>query len=149
MTPEEKLASAIDRELKRLPDRAAPVSLAPAVLSRIGKLSTRPWWQRAWFDWPVPCRAISLLLAGTIFWFIFAASTGSDTAGPLQPLFTLLSAIGLVVRAFASASMSIIAQAIQSIPPTLMATMLFVCAAAWTTCFGLGAICLRYVKIRR
>ncbi len=149
MTPDDKLASAIDRELKRLPDREAPVSLAPTVMSRIGKLSARPWWQRAWFDWPIPCRAASLVFAGTIVWMIFSASNGADTAGPLQPLFTLLSAIGLAVRALATASVSLLIDFLQSIPPPLLATMLFICAAAWTTCFGLGAICLRYVRIRK
>jgi hypothetical protein len=61
-----KLEALLDAELKQLPPITAPASLLPNVLSAIAARAELPWWQRAWWDWPLTAKAAFLLLALTI-----------------------------------------------------------------------------------
>ena len=58
-----KLESLLDAELKNLPLLAAPPSLLANVMSAIAARARLPWWQRAWWDWPLTAKAAFLLLA--------------------------------------------------------------------------------------
>jgi hypothetical protein len=63
-----QLESLIDAELKRLPPAKAPVTLAPRVMALLAARERLPWWQHAWWDWPVAAKlaflVIGLALAG-------------------------------------------------------------------------------------
>jgi hypothetical protein len=59
---EHRLQAAIDRELKALPNLAAPASLASRVMARIEQRTALPWYRRAWQTWPPPLQAASLLV---------------------------------------------------------------------------------------
>lgn len=49
---ESDLEALIDRELRKLPELQAPASLVPRVMSVLERQARRPWWQRAWWEWP-------------------------------------------------------------------------------------------------
>lgn len=63
-----KLEALLHQELKQLPPLKAPPSLAPNVMAILAARSRVPWWQRAWWDWPVAAKAafvvIALVVAG-------------------------------------------------------------------------------------
>jgi len=61
--PDAKLETALHEALSELPLHRAPKSLVPHVLQTI---AMRPWWQRAWWEWPVAAQVgfavVALLL---------------------------------------------------------------------------------------
>jgi hypothetical protein len=47
------LATLVDRQLKQLPVRRAPHTLLPRVMAAVQAWTGRPWYERAWFTWPL------------------------------------------------------------------------------------------------
>lgn len=68
MDPEidRKLEALLGAELKKLPLLSAPTTLVPQVLAILAARKALPWWQRAWWDWPLPAKAAFLLIAVAI-----------------------------------------------------------------------------------
>lgn len=58
-----KLEVLLHRELKDLPPLKAPSSLAPNVMAILAARVRVPWWQRAWWDWPVAAKAAFVVIA--------------------------------------------------------------------------------------
>ncbi len=54
------LERSVHRELRRLPSPMAPATLLPRVLAAVQHWSARPWYDRAWFTWPIGWQVISL-----------------------------------------------------------------------------------------
>ncbi len=67
MEPEfdSKLEALLNSELKALPPLKAPSSLAPNVMAILAARARIPWWQRAWWDWPLSAKAAFVVLAIT------------------------------------------------------------------------------------
>ena len=73
MEPDDKLAAALDRELKALPDLPAPASFAAGVMAMVRAYELRPWWLRAWVEWPLPvqgARGVGGGVAGGDQWVV-------------------------------------------------------------------------------
>lgn len=70
-----KLEDLLHRELKQLPPVKAPSSLAPNVMAILAARSRVPWWQRAWWDWPVAAKAAFVVVA-----LVVAAAFGGGSA---------------------------------------------------------------------
>ena len=61
------LERAVQRELRRLPEPIAPVTLLPRVLAAVQQWSQRPWYAREWFTWPIGWQVISVaVFAGLV-----------------------------------------------------------------------------------
>jgi hypothetical protein len=54
------LESVVDRELKRLPQPPAPLTLLPRVLAAAEQWASRPWYTRPWATWPRQWQAGSI-----------------------------------------------------------------------------------------
>ena len=54
------LEQVVHEELRRLPSPEAPSTLLPRVLAAVQAWSLRPWYERAWFTWPLGWQVISL-----------------------------------------------------------------------------------------
>src|SRR5262245_29896813 len=54
------LERTVHRELRRLPSPVAPATLLPRVLAAVQQWSQRPWYERAWFTWPIGWQVISV-----------------------------------------------------------------------------------------
>jgi len=52
----------IDRELRSLPAPRAPRSLLPRVMAAAHAAAERPWYSRAWLEWPVGWQFASALV---------------------------------------------------------------------------------------
>ena len=66
----------MDRELKRLPDLPAPVTLVHHVMLAVHQRARLPWYRRAWSAWPVRVQAVSLgaLVVLAVGLIVFAAN---------------------------------------------------------------------------
>jgi len=63
---ETELEALIQRELRRLPPRSAPASLAPRVLAAIQSRAQVPWWKRPIWTWPRRTQWLVALLFLTV-----------------------------------------------------------------------------------
>jgi hypothetical protein len=58
--PRADLEQLVHDDLRRLPMPLAPITLLPRVLAAVQHWTLRPWYQRAWFTWPIGWQVISL-----------------------------------------------------------------------------------------
>jgi hypothetical protein len=54
------LETLVGRELRRLPMPRAPHTLLPRVLAAVEAWAQRPWYERAWFTWPLGWQVASI-----------------------------------------------------------------------------------------
>jgi hypothetical protein len=143
------LESLLDAELKKLPPIAAPFSLVPNVMAAIAARARLPWWQRAWWDWPLTAKAAFLLFALAIAGAFSGGGVMLDEGvsnysqqvverlGPItnlwQAVLTILNAVGSVVDKIGQ--------------PLLLHVGIFV-GLLYITCVGLGTVCVRYALKR-
>ena len=64
-----ELDAILTRELRQLPSPRAPNTLLPRVMAAVQAWTLRPWYERAWFTWPLgwqmaSAAALILLIAG-------------------------------------------------------------------------------------
>lgn len=64
---EKQLEAGISRELKRLPELAAPDSLVTRIMSALDRRSRSPWYQRSWQTWPPALRWTSFAVLLALF----------------------------------------------------------------------------------
>jgi len=62
LNDENRLEAAIDRELKALPNRRAPATLASRVMATLEQRAALPWYRGAWQTWPLPLQAAAMLV---------------------------------------------------------------------------------------
>lgn len=148
--PEKDLESFIHEELRRLPGLAAPPSLIGNVQAALARQAALPWWRRSWFDWPRPARlgsafvltALGILLCLIPWWeWQMPAPVSSELGLGLNQVSSawettrsILSALGLVLRSFASSPWVWLAAVLSAL------TYLFV--------VGVGAFFIRFAWTR-
>jgi hypothetical protein len=74
--------------LRSLPDVPAPASLLPRVMAAVHAWSVRPWYERAWFTWPIPlqiasCTVLTALVTGAV---LLSPALDEGLRGLAQPL---------------------------------------------------------------
>jgi hypothetical protein len=135
------LEAVIGRELKRLPAPRAPQTLLPRVLAAAHAWTMRPWYERAWFTWPLgwqlaSAAALLLFLAGAGMLLpgaqaaaaaaasTFAAPLIGDVAGVAERTAVAVNAAGVLWRAL-----------VQPFIPYVFGLAMLMCVA----CAALGA----------
>ncbi|HVY68680.1 MAG TPA: hypothetical protein VHH73_02060 [Verrucomicrobiae bacterium] len=139
--PQEPLESLIHRELRQLPPRRAPRTLAPRVRAALEARARLPWWRRAWTGWPLGMQVFSGVLALLLVGFLgyatvmiwessFTASLAArvasafDFSGPGWDLALSLGNAALVAaRSFGQLGLMIAGSAVLCL---------------YLSCFGLG-----------
>ena len=87
MTDRADLERQIDRELRALPGPRAPRTLLPRIMAAVEETARRPWYTRAWLQWPMAWQlASALVLIGVV-------ATGSVLLPQLRAAVTALSFI--------------------------------------------------------
>jgi len=57
----------INRELRALPTPRAPRTLLPRIMAAVEESARRPWYSRAWLEWPMSMQlASAVLLIGVV-----------------------------------------------------------------------------------
>jgi len=144
-----KLESLIDAELKRLPPLPAPSSLLSNVMSAIAARGGLPWWQRAWWDWPLTAKAAFLLLALAIVGVFSSGGVVLDhsvttysqqVVERLGPATNLWDTILTVLNALKSV--------VEKLGQPLILYAAILVGLLYLTCLGLGTVCVRYALKR-
>ena len=138
----------LDEQLRQLPDREAPHTLAPRVMAAIQARARLPWWRRTWWNWPPAAQLLSLLLCSGLLGLLtyLAMRTGdvhvagrvaSQAVSWSAPFQGALSALGALGHAAVILSRQ-------------LSTLAWVaagaaCAVFYLACMGLGTVMVRLV----
>lgn len=144
-----QLESQIDAELKQLPPVKAPASLAPRVLALLEQRARLPWWQRAWWDWPLAAKAAFLVLAVALAGLAGGGGVMIDqgVADYSQQVTERLTPVGSLwdsAQTLFEAAGLLWAKTGQP----LLVFFLIGVGALYVICLGLGTACVRYAMKR-
>jgi hypothetical protein len=101
------LETLVDRELRQLPVPRAPHTLLPRVMAAVQAWAQRPWYERAWFTWPLGWQlasiAVLILIVGASA--VLLPRTGA-AAGALASTMTgrVMEDVGPVAQRAAAAA---------------------------------------------
>lgn len=144
--PSEDWEAWLDRQLRQLPDRPAPTSLAPRVLAAVAARARRPWYRQPWFAWPQWAQVVSLLvLSGALGALTYALLHGEDfaTAETLAAQFAVWWAPVEAVRAAVhtlGAALSLLARQVSG---TVWLALGGLAGLMYAACLALGTVLYR------
>lgn len=146
------LESAIDRELKRLPELAAPRTLAPRVMAEIHRRNFGPRAQASWDTWsPVP-RMASLAGLVAVFaaicfggWELWGMASAAAQTPRVSAWVSAADTFWTVVATLFKAGSAVLGY----LGPAVLICGGLVCAASYAACVGLGTAAMRYALARR
>jgi len=148
---EKQLEAAIHRELKALPDLAAPDSLARRVMSAIRQSPARPWYERSWQTWPIALQTVSLVVMLALFGGLGLAgwelSRAAVTAHAVHRLGEFASAFQVAGNVLAVLVNSMVL-AVRKLGAGFMAACFFSLCLAYALCVGLGTVYVRLITGR-
>lgn len=144
-----KLAAALDRELKSLPPPKAPAALAPAVMALLAARAPLPWWQRAWWDWPLSARAAFIVLTLSVAAIISGGGLvlGEGAADYSADLFERFNPFGLLLDILAPLGAAGLLVWEILVQPFLIYAAVAV-GALYLACVAMGTACFRYALKR-
>ena len=149
--PDLELEQAIDRELRSLPDRPAPASLAPRVLRAIAERQRLPWWRKSFTHWPAPARLLFLVastcLAGLLVYLAVGLSSGATLATLGTEARELAVSFGILRRlgdALGGATLTLARAA----GPWLGWSLVTIAGISYLTTVALGTVCWRLATRR-
>lgn len=147
--PEDQLAAALHRELRKLPPRPAPASLIANVLAALAAREAQgqgtAWWERSWFEWPRAVRRLS---------GVAAALAAASLAGVMLLVLNwdfLLNLGGAATEAWGviGALGNALAVLGRSVPTTVLLVASTVLVASYLCAVALGTVFFRYAWQRR
>jgi hypothetical protein len=151
---QDPVESQIERELKALPELAAPATLAPRVMAaiRAGMAAEQPWYRRAWTAWPMPMQAATLLLLLAVFGGLCYAGWRLPQTG-LYANFTAQAAVARESLGsffnFWSVLINAVLLVFEKLGPGFYAAVGLSLALGYSLCIGLGTLYVRLVSARR
>ena len=143
---DDKLEKLIHRELAKLPDIQAPITLLPRVMGVIRAKAPTHWWQRPWFNWPIAPRMLSLMFAVGLVSLVFSGVLifWQDMIGyiSIDAARSWLGQFSVVESLFTTLSNAVLAilNTIGKIWLILSLTIVFM---AYFSCVGIGTVCFR------
>jgi hypothetical protein len=149
---DKQLEAAISRELKALPELAAPGALANRVMAAIGQRARVPWYRRSWQMWPVVLQAASLITLLALFgglclasWKLSQAETTTFALHRVGEWFSGLSMIGNTFNVLVSAAVLVV----KKLGTGFIVTCLIVAGIGYAMCVGLGTVYFRLAFAKR
>jgi hypothetical protein len=134
--PHEELERLVDRALRDLPLRRAPLTLESRVLGELERRAALPWWRRSFAYWPLLARAVFLVICGAL---IRVAFLGGATAVAGVRSLSWARELG----ALAASTAHLAASLAHTVPPAWAYEGVAVGAALYAVLFGLGAAVYR------
>jgi hypothetical protein len=147
--PTDELERRLDHALRELPLLRAPATLESRVLSELERRAALPWWRRSFAHWPLPARAVFLLIGAALIRLAFVGGSIAVTAvSSLQqsgapPLTWMRQAEVLMTSAA-----NLAALLVNMVPPLWLYAGFAVCALLYAALFGLGAAVYHALYLR-
>lgn len=149
---EKRLEDAIDRELKSLPELAAPAGLGARVMATLQCARTAPWYRQSWEHWPWLARVAAIVfLAGFFGALCFGvwkapdtqafAAASQEVARRSAGLYSLWSWLNSVA--------GVLVLAVRRMGDGVVFGCLGAIALAWSMFLGIGGAFLRMAFARR
>ncbi len=136
----------LEQQLRQLPNRPAPASLAPRVMAAVAARVRRPWYARPWLEWPRPWQAVSALAISLVLGMLaYALLHFRELAAPeawgawLQVSRAPLDALGAAGQVLFEALERLTGR----ISPWVWTGFGMLAAIMYATCVGLGTLIYR------
>ena len=147
-----QLEAAISRELKALPELAAPTALASRVMAAIEQRARVPWYRRSWQTWPVALQAASLVVLLTLFgglcyggWELSQAEATTLALHRVEGWFSGLNVIGNTFNVLLNAAVVVV----KKLGTGFIVTGLIIVCLGYAMCVGLGTVYYRLAFAKR
>ena len=149
---EKRLEAEISRELKALPELAAPPALAGRVMAAIGQRARVPWHRRSWQTWPAALQASSLVVLLALFgglclggWELSQTGIATLALHRVGAWLSGFNVIGNTLNVLANAALF----AVKKLGTGVIVACLVVVGLAYAMCVGLGTVCFRLAFAKR
>ncbi len=147
---DQHLEAAIDRELKQLPEIAAPDKLIARVMAKVGTPApkrSREYSEPLGALRPFHFAAIAVLFGVLCLglWYFLSTPFFLSAVGQLRQSFSAVAVVWNTIPVIAGA----VVMAIRKINPGLIALGLMLISLAYATCIGVGSAMVRAVVVRR
>ncbi len=147
--PDEALEHLVNRTLRELPLRRAPLTLESRVLGALEHRAELSWWRRSFAHWPLVARAAFLVICGALAKLAFL---GGATA--VAGVHSLHESAALSVSWVRPAAVLVVsawnlaALLMRAAPPTWLYVGIAICAVLYAFLFGLGAAVYRTLYLQ-
>jgi len=149
---DKQLDATISRELKALPELAAPGVLANRVMAALGQRARLPWYRRSWQMWPVNLQAVSLVVLLALFgglclagWELSQAEATTFALHRVGEWFSGLSMIENTFNVLESAAVLVV----KKLGTGFIVTCLVAAGIGYAMCVGLGTVYFRLAFAKR
>jgi len=149
---DKQLEAAISRELKALPDLAAPGALANRVMAAIGQRARVPWYSRSWQTWPAALQASSLVVLLALFgglclggWQLSQTGTATLALHRVGEWFSGVNVIGNTFNVLAGAAVLVA----KKLGTGFIVACLVALGTGYAVCIGLGTVYFRLAFAKR
>ena len=149
---DKQLEAAISRELKALPELAAPVALASRVMAAIEQRARVPWYRRSWQTWPAALQAASLVVLLVLFgglcyggWELAQTGTATLALHRAGEWFSGLSVIGNTFNVLVNAAVL----AVKKLGTGVIVACLVAVGIGYAMCIGVGTVYFRLAFAKR
>jgi hypothetical protein len=145
---DEALARLLDRTLRELPSRRAPMTLEPRVFNALRRRAVLPWWRRTFAYWPGLARATFLLICGCLAGL--ALLVGDWAATGVRLMQTSGASVSWVrqVVTIVNVASDLAALLSGAIPAAWLYGSLTAGALLYAALFGLGAAAYRILYLK-
>jgi hypothetical protein len=140
---DKQLETAISRELRALPELAAPTALVNRVMAAIEQRVTVPWYRRSWQTWPATLQTASLVVLLALFggvclagWELSQAEATTLALHRVGEWFSGLSVIGNTLNVLVNAA----ALVVKKLGTGFIVACLVLAGLGYALCVGLGTI---------
>ena len=149
---EQELEARLDRELKSLPDVAAPADLIGNVLAAIQRRQAQPWYRRSWQSWPPAMKLAGFATLAAVFMLVCLGAWKLNQLAAIAsstPEFkSWAGTANLFYRTFATV-MNAVALLFKSLGTTVIASLVALVVIGYVTCAGICTAAVRYAFARR
>jgi hypothetical protein len=149
---DKQLEAAISRELKALPELAAPGVLANRVMAALEQRVRVPWYRRSWQMWPMVLQAAVLVVLLALFgglclagWELSQAEATTFALHRVGEWFSGLSMIENTFNVLESAAVLVV----KKLGTGFIVTCLVAAGIGYAMCVGLGTVYFRLAFAKR